>query len=179
MRYLVTLAGVLASLVTMASLDASPADKTTGWGPLQSLVGDWIGEGGGGPGQGAGSFSFKPGLQGKILLRKNRAEYPAAKERAAFVHDDLMVVYRDSPEAALRAIYFDSEGHTIRYDVQAAADGGKVVFVSAPEASAPRYRLTYTRVDQGHLRIKFEIAPPGKPEEFSTYIEAGARRPAE
>jgi hypothetical protein len=81
MRYLVTLAGVLASLVTMASLQASPADKTTGWGPLQSLVGDWIGEGGGGPGQGAGSFSFKPDLQGKILLRKNRAEYPAVKRR--------------------------------------------------------------------------------------------------
>jgi hypothetical protein len=93
------------------------------------------------------------------------------------VHDDLMVIYRDTPEAALRAIYFDSEGHTIRYEVQAPPDGG-VVFVSGPEPSAPRYRLTYTRVDWDHLKIKFEIAPPGKPEQFATYIEAGARRSA-
>src|ERR1035437_2254222 len=63
---------------------ASPADKPEGWGPVQSLVGDWTGEGGGGPGQGSGTFSFKPDLQGKILVRRNRAEYPATKERAAF-----------------------------------------------------------------------------------------------
>jgi hypothetical protein len=164
-------------LALIGCLSASPADKPADWGPVQSLVGDWTGEGGGGPGQGSGSFSFKPDLQGKVLLRKNRAEYPATKERAAFVHDDMMVVYRDTPEAGLRAIYFDSEGHTIRYEVQAASDGG-VVFVSAAEASAPRYRLTYTRVDQDRLKIKFEIAPPGKPEQFATYIEAGARRAA-
>jgi hypothetical protein len=87
-----------------------------------------------------------------------------------------MVVYRDAPEAALRAIYFDSEGHTIRYEVQGPPDGGEVVFVSGPEPSAPRYRLTYTRVGQDRLKIKFEIAPPGKADQFATYIEAGARR---
>jgi len=161
----------------MTCLSASAAGKPAGWGPAEFLAGDWTGEGGGRPGQGSGSFSFKPDLQGKILVRKNRAEYPATKERAAFVHDDLMVVYRETPEAGLRAIYFDSEGHTIRYEVQAAAAGG-VAFVSAAEASAPRYRLTYTPVDQGSLKIKFEIAPPGHPDQFATYIEAGARRAA-
>jgi hypothetical protein len=34
---------------------------------------------------------FQPDLQGEILVRKNRAEYPATKERAEFVHDDLMI----------------------------------------------------------------------------------------
>jgi len=140
MRYRLPLAIIWAIIWAIgACLNASPADNAAGWGSVQYLVGDWTGEGGGGPGQGAGSFSFKPDLQGKILVRKNRAEYPAAKERAASVHDDLMVIYRDTPEAALRAIYFDSEGHTIRYEVQ---------------------------------------APPGKPEQFATYIEAGARRSA-
>ena len=171
MRYLLPLA-------IFACLNASPADKPAGWGPVQYLVGDWTGEGGGGPGQGTGSFSFKPDLQGKILVRKNRAEYPATKERAAIVHDDLMVIYRDTPDAGLHAIYFDSEGHTIRYEVQAPPDGSGVVFVSGPEPSAPRYRLTYTRVDQDRLKIKFEIAPPGHAEQFATYIEAGARRSA-
>lgn len=152
------------------------ADKPEGWGPVEQLVGDWTGEGGGGPGQGSGSFSFKPDLQGKILVRKNHAEYPATKGRPALAHDDLMVVYRDAPEAAPRAIYFDSEGHTIRYEVQGRADGSEVVFVSAPELAAPRYRLTYTRIEQDRLKIKFEVAPPGKPGQFATYIEAAARR---
>jgi hypothetical protein len=167
MRYLVFLVLLIA---------ASAADKTGGWGPLDSLVGDWVGEGGGGPGQGNGSFSFKPDLQGKVLVRKNRAEYPATKDRAAAVHEDLMVVYREPSDGGLRAIYFDSEGHTIRYEVRGAGDGSEAVFVSGEEAAAPRYRLTYTRVGQDRMKIKFEIAPPGKPGQFVTYIEAGARR---
>ena len=171
MRYLLP-------LVIALCLRASPADEPKGWGAVESLVGDWTGEGGGGPGQGSGSFSFKPDLGGKILVRKNRSEYPATKERAAYVHDDLMVIYRDAPESGLRAIYFDSEGHTIRYDVQAAANGGEVVFVSGAEPSGPRYRLTYSRVDQDRLKIKFETAAPGHPEQFATYIQASARRAA-
>jgi hypothetical protein len=168
----------LAIIWTIMGLRANAADKPAGWGPVDYLVGDWTGEGGGGPGQGSGSFSFQPDLQGKILVRKNRSEYPATKERAAFVHDDLMVVYRDAPDAGLRAIYFDSEGHTIQYEVHAASDGSQVVFVSGAEPSAPRYRLTYARAGQDRLKIKFEIAQPGKPEQFATYIEAGARRAA-
>ena len=168
----------LLSLAMLACLYAGPPAKPLGWGPVQYLVGDWIGEGGGAPGQGTGSFSFTPDLQGKVLVRKNHSEYPKSQERAAAVHDDLMVVYRETPEAPPHAIYFDSEGHTIRYELPVAADPGNIVFVSSPEPSAPRYRLTYTRVDQDRLKIKFEIAPPGKPGQFTTYIEAGARRAA-
>ena len=98
MRYLLPLA-------MFVCLNARLAGKPAGWGPVEYLLGDWTGEGGGAPGQGSGSFSFKPDLQGKILARKNHAEYPAAKDHAAFVHDDLMVVYRDTPEAAPHAIY--------------------------------------------------------------------------
>jgi len=166
----------LLPLAILVCLNAAPADKPSGWGPVEYLVGDWTGEGGGAPGQGSGSFSFQPDLQGKILVRRNRAEYRATKERGAFVHDDLMVVYRDTPEAAPRAIYYDSEGHTIRYEVQAPPVGGEIVFVSGAEPSAPRYRLTYTRVDQARVKIKFEIAPPGHPEQFAAYIEARAHR---
>jgi len=157
---------------------APPATRERGeWGALQYLLGDWTGEGSGGPGQGAGSFSFQPDLQGKILVRKNHAEYPATKERAAFVHDDLMIVYREPPDKGLHAIYFDNEQHVIRYEVEEPA-GGEIVFLSAPEASAPRYRLTYIRDDAARMKIRFEIAPPGHPEQFATYIEAAARRTA-
>jgi hypothetical protein len=145
------------------------------WGALQFIIGSWTGEGGGGPGQGTGSFSFQPDVQGKVLVRRNHSEYPAAKDRQAVVHDDLMIVYRESDEnaeGALRAIFFDSEQHVIRYAVTMFGD--KVVFTSEPSRGTPRYRFTYTRVSADALRIKFEIAPPGK--DFATYIEAGARR---
>jgi hypothetical protein len=140
------------------------------WGPVQFLVGTWTGEGGGGPGQGAGAFSFAPDLQGKVLVRKNYAEYPAANGRPAFRHDDLLIVFREA--GALKAIYFDSEDHTIRYTVVGSA--GAAVFTSDEGQPGPRYRMTYAPSGKDSVRIKFEIAPPGK--EFATYIEAAARR---
>jgi len=138
-------------------------------------VGHWTGEGGGQPGQGAGSFSFIPGVQGKVLIRKSFAEYPPANGKPGYRHDDLMVVYRDEASRQLRAIYFDNEDHVIQYEVKPAAGG--VVFVTAGPSSAARYRLTYTTAGAARLKLKFEIAPPGK--DFATYLEASARRAGE
>ena len=159
-------------------LSGEPGPQPAGdWGPIQYLVGDWTGEGSGAPGQGTGWFSFKPDLQGKILVRKNHAEYPATKERPAYVHDDLMVVFRGS--RGWDADYYDSERHVIRYAVESSPDGSQIVFTSpAEQQDSPRYRLTYTRIGDQRLKIKFEIAPPGRPESFTTYIEAAARRSA-
>jgi len=42
--------------------------------------------------------------------------------------------------------------------------------------SSPRYRLTYVKTGSDTLTLRFEIAPPGKPDSFSTYIEAKAKR---
>jgi hypothetical protein len=142
------------------------------WGPLEFLVGKWSGAGGGGRGQGSGAFSFTPDLQNTVLVRKSFAEYPPANGKPAFRHDDLMIVYRDPASHDFRAIYFDSEEHTIQYSVKPAAEG--VVFESAPNPTAPRYRLTYTRTGAATARFKFEIAPPGK--DFTAYIEASLRR---
>jgi hypothetical protein len=139
------------------------------WGPAQFLVGKWMGEGSGEPGKGTGSFSFTPDLQGKVLVRKSFAEYPAANGRPASRHDDLMIVYRDDA-GKLRATYFDSEGHVIQYAVNSSGDG--VAFVS--DGPGPRYRLTYANTGKDGLRLKFEIAPPGK--DFTQYIDAAAHR---
>ena len=165
----------------MLLLVAAPlgmAARADGWQALHSLIGEWTGVGSGTPGQGSGGFSFKEDLQGKVLVRKNRAEYPATKDRPAFVHDDLMIVYHESADAPAHAIYFDSEGHVIHYGIHASEDGAEIVFESAAEAAAPRYRLTYTRACADQLKIRFEIAPPGHASEYKTYIEAAARRSA-
>ena len=167
MRYLVLLTLLLASAPVHAG----------DWGPLEFLVGKWTGAGGGGPGQGSGAFSFTPDLQNTVLVRKSFAAYPPANGKPAFRHDDLMIVYRDERSHDFRAIYFDSEQHTIQYSVKAlsvkpAASG--VVFESAPAQSAPRYRITYTSTGAATAGFKFEIAPPGK--DFTAYIDASVQR---
>ncbi len=167
----VTLSGMKRVLM-LVWLAASAGVAAEDWGPAQFLVGHWIGEGSGQPGQGAGGFSFTSDLQGAVLVRKSFAEYPAANGRPASRHDDLTIVYRDEASKQLRASYFDNEGHAIQYVVKP-AEGG-VVFVSEGPPTATRYRLTYTSTGRDRLKLKFEIAAPGK--DFSTYIEAAARR---
>jgi hypothetical protein len=151
------------------------------WQDWSFLLGEWKGEGSGQPGQGAGGFSLRPDLQRHILVRKNFAEYPATSNRPASRHDDLMVVYQESVEGPIRAIYFDSEGHVIHYGVRINPLARTAIFLSEPAAGAPRYRLSYIGKDKepDEISIKFEISSPDKPEQFQTYIEATAKRTAQ
>src|SRR5689334_13336902 len=155
-------------LVALFVLTVAAAED---WGPVQFLVGSWTGDGSGQPGQGTGKFSFMPDLQGKVLLRRSFADYPAAQGRQASRHDDLMVVYRDE-SGRWRGMYFDSEGHVISYTLN--TSGAGVVFSSDGAAADTRYRLTYIPDGSTRVRLRFEIAPPGKG--FATYLEAAARR---
>jgi hypothetical protein len=146
------------------------------WTPLQFLVGRWVGEGDGGPGQGSGWCTFREDLQGKILVRTNHAEYPPVPDRPAVAHDDLMYIYPDPADRRLRAIYFDVEGHVIHYRVEASEAGDAVQFLSDATPASAGYRLTYRRTSRDTLHLMFEVAPPGKPNEFTAYIEADLRR---
>ena len=156
------------------SLEQSTSEHA--WTALHALLGRWVGEGEGGPGEGTGWFSFTPDVQEQVLVRKNHADYPATADRPAFSHDDLMIIYRDSPAKELRAIYFDNEGHVIHYTVTVLEGGRTIQFLSAVSPSSPGYRLTYNLTSRNTLTLTFEIAPPGMPPTFSTYIEARAQR---
>ena len=154
------------------------AQQTTppaNWDGWNFLMGEWVGEGGGDPGQGTGGFTFALDLQKRILVRKNFADYPPLNNRPAFRHEDLLIVYQESGTST-RADYFDNEGHVIHYTVEFAKDSIAVVFVSDPSPSAPRFRMTNAKAGPDKIAIAFEIAPPGKPDAFSTYITASARR---
>lgn len=170
---------IVAALLALPRPAQSKAQTADPWQPLQFLVGEWTAEGSGQPGQGSGSFSFRFDLDRKILIRLNRSDYPATKDHPAFSHRDLMVVYADAKSARLSAIYFENEGHVIEYAVKALADGG-VEFVSDAAPGSPRFRLTYTKLLEGALAVKFEIAPPDHPDSFKTYVEGhavAARKP--
>jgi hypothetical protein len=87
-----------------------------------------------------------------------------------------MVIYRGDGSAPTKAIYFDNEGHVIHYTASFSDDKQTLVFVSEAAKSTPRFRLSYKKGERGSVGIKFEIAPPGNPDGFKTYLEAKARR---
>ena len=174
MKQLVAFLFVLLCFMQIQSAySQQPAPPVT-WEGYQWLIGEWIGEGTGSPGEGSGGFTFTPDLQNTILVRKNFANYPATKDRPAFSHNDLMVVYHENDK--VRAVYFDNEQHVINYTVTFSKDSTSIVFISDIVPGAPRFRLTNAKQGTDSMRITFEIAPPGQPESFNRYIDAVARR---
>jgi hypothetical protein len=158
---------------TMASLMlllAAPlcAQENPSWKKLDFLLGKWVGvaaEKDTPLGAGQGAFSFDAELSRKIIVRHNRADYTSGAS-----HDDLMIIYLEG--VAARAIYFDSEGHVIRYNVAFPAENS-VVFESDGSQPGPKYRLSY-RLEKGALNGTFEVAPPGG--EYKPYMAWGSRR---
>jgi hypothetical protein len=163
-------------LIFTSSLDFAQAlKKDIDWKRWHFIIGEWVAEGGGKPGQGTGSFSFDFDLQKRILIRKNSAIYPPAGGNPAYTHNDLMIIYK-GPSYSTEAMYFDNEGHVINYSVKFSDDQNSIIFESIPQAHEPVYRLTYIKVNNQKLNLKFEIAQPDTPLNFSTYIEATAHR---
>ncbi len=146
----------------------------TDWQAWEFLLGDWVAAGSGEPGQGSGTVSFSLELDGRILVRRNHLDFAATKDAAAFVHDDLLITFREE-NGEVGAIYFDNEGHTIHYKVALQPDGS-LVHVSDEVPGAPRFRMTYIKDPGGTYITRFEIAPPGNPQGFVVHVEGPARR---
>ena len=118
------------------------------WKGLEFLFGDWKGMGTGEPGAGVGKYSFQPDLNGQVVVRRSFNQLAKGPR-----HEDLLVIYADGPEGAQRGMYFDSEGHVIRYKVTTPGPG-RAVFES--EGEGPAYRLTYW-MEGSNLKGKFEV----------------------
>ena len=140
-----------------------------GWEKWQYLLGEWKGEGSGQPGSGAGMFSLKPKLGGSILERKGKTEMAATATQAAFVHEDVMIIYRNREGNPVRSIYFDNENHVINYDITYSEN--KIILTSESNPAAPRFRLIYEMLESKLMNTRFEMAMPNAPEIFKTYIE--------
>jgi hypothetical protein len=165
---------LLATLIPL-SLAATAQQAPPSWDTWKFLLGDWVSDDGGGqPGRASGgSATFKLDLQGRVLVRTDHSEYPATKDRPALAHDGLMIIYADT-DGRTRADYWDNEGHVLHY--AATADGKTATFLSDQVSKQPRYRLAYTQTAPGAVTVRFEIAPPDKPEQFQVYVEGKTRR---
>ena len=140
-------------------------------GPLRFLAGEWVGENNGEPGKGTGEFSFHPELDGKAMVRRSFAEFPAQQGRPALRHDDLTLVFVEDGKA--KALYVDNEGHVIHYLLTALQGSEGVVFLSEG-TQGPRMRLTYQKTGTDSLELAFEVALPGK--DFVTHVRSKMRR---
>jgi hypothetical protein len=147
------------SAASFAQPTPKPIDR---WEPLKFLLGDWVAKGSGAPGAASGEYSFREELSGKILVRRSFADYTA---QGGGRHEDLLIVYAATPAEPLHAIYFDSEGHVIHYNIVTKPNAA--VFESDASQPGPRYRLSYTRAGDT-LTGEFEVAPPGG--EFKSYL---------
>lgn len=144
------------------------------WSRWRFLLGEWAGTGSGDPGAGSGGSTFALELDGNILVRYSRADYPAAAGRAALGHRDLLIVYPGASDSLFRAVYFDNEGRVIQYRVLAPAAGGRLIFDSEGAEPGPRFRLIYQAMAGDSLGVEFLIAPPGG--ELKRYVGGALRR---
>jgi len=167
---------LIAFLLLCSQLALSQQQADPGLEPLKGLIGKWVGEGTSDVGAGGGYFTFETGLNDRVLVRKNHAEYPATKDRPAVTHDDLMIVYIETATKQLRAFYTDSERNTINYIVTVSADGKTFVFLSDPRDAGPRFRLTYIMTAKDQITLTFETALPDKPDQFRKFIEGRVRK---
>jgi hypothetical protein len=153
---------------------SSLAGGPPGLQPLHFLLGRWAATGSGKPGDASGNAVFSGEAQGHVMLRKSFADYPAINGRPAFRHDDFMVIYVDA-DSLVKADFYDSEGHVIRYVVTVKGPGN-VEFLSVATPAVPRFRLTYVLSSEGALGGQFDIAPPGTPDVFTQYLRWTSRK---
>ena len=159
-------------LVSSFFILTAVSQSNPNWGKWSWLIGEWTGEGSGKPGQGEGVFSLLPGLDSSILIRKNHSVYPAANNKPAIIHEDLMIVYLDNSGLASKAIYFDNEKHVISYMVTYSEKS--IILTSEKLADTPVFRLVYTLLDKVTVNTKFEMSQDGQ--KFMTYIEGKSKR---
>src|SRR5262245_21427519 len=150
------LAAALAMACAVTRAPSAGAAPPQALQQLSFLLGEWQAAGTGSPGEAKGGFTFAPGLQDRVIVRTNYADYPATADKPSFRHDDLMVLYAtDAGES--RADYYDNEGHVIRY-AGATPARGQLTLVSESATAAPRFRLSYQLQPDGTLDGRFEVA---------------------
>ena len=113
-----------------------------------------------------GTYTFRTDLGGTVVTRTSSAD--SCKGPASFdcQHHDLLTIFQDAGNTTLHALYADSEGHVLHYDIST-PDASTAVFLT--NSPGPKFRLMY-HLEGGVMSGKFQISPPGSAE-FNSYLE--------
>jgi hypothetical protein len=157
------------------ALTAQPLVNTDPWVGVRFLIGSWEAKTTGGVAQAQASagYAFRLELRDHILARHTRSGSCIAPDDFDCQHSDLLYIYPGGNGFALQAIYFDNEGHVIRYDLSTPKPNA-VVFLSDPAQPGPQYRLSYELLE-GVMNGKFELKMPGQAD-FTSYLEWSGKR---
>jgi hypothetical protein len=159
-----------AGLLMMLSTTLCSAENDP-WKNLRFLEGTWNAKtsGGSAGAQTEGTYTFQFELGGHILARhstnnagcKGPADYNCD-------HHDLLYVYQEAPDQPLQAIYFDSEGHVVHYNVSA-PEPQTAIFLSEASVPGPQFRLTYKLAGTAMSGTFQMRMPPGS--DWKSYLE--------
>jgi|SRR5579863_10070399 len=153
-----------------------PAQNTSGpWKPFEFLIGTWEAKtmGGSAEAAGSGDYTFQMELKDHVLARHSTSSGCNGPQDFDCLHGDLLYVYKDAPGLPYKAIYFDNEGHVIRYDVSFPATA-TVVFLSAASQPGPQYRLSY-ELKGATMHGKFQMRMAGATD-FKSYLEWSGKK---
>ena len=113
-----------------------------------------------------GTYTFQTDLGGTVITRTGSLDSCKGPANFDCQHHDSLTIYQDMGDTVLHALYADSEGHVLHYDIST-PDANTAVFITS--APGPRFQLTY-HLEGGVMSGKFQVSPPGTTE-FKSYLE--------
>ena len=141
------------------------------WNKWDWLTGEWQGEGSGIPGEGSGTFSFTFDLDSNILVRRSHSDYSSGDFKRRIIRDDIMIIYLTNGQPD-NAIFFDNEGHTIKYTIT--YNDNSIVLTSEPAPKSPAFRLIYEKINSSSVNTRFEMSRDGV--SFISYVEGISKK---
>jgi hypothetical protein len=157
----------LSIIFVIATLTGTPA-QTAPLDPqlsgLSFLVGSWTSGAGSGKvaetgGTSRGTSVMAPEVGGAVLLRRDHVDLFSADGKPTGSFDQIMMMYPEG--GTVRADYSDGQ-HIIHYTSATIVAGQSVSFMTSASATAPSFRLSYTKTDARTMAVRFEMAPPGQ-----------------
>jgi hypothetical protein len=143
---------------TLSFLEGTWEAKTNGTSGVDSL----------------GKYSFELELRNHVLSRNSVSkESCKGPENFDCNHSDLLYVFPGGNDQALQAIYFDNEGHVIKYQVSTPSPT-TAVFLSDGSQPGPQFQLVYERKGDT-MSGKFQMRMPGQ-SEWKSYLEWSGKK---
>ena len=121
-----------------------------------------------------GEYTFRTDILKTVVTRVSATDACLAPQSSDCQHYDALTVYHDAGDPTLHALYLDSQGHTIHYDLSFPDATTAIFFSTGP---GTQYRLVY-HLQKNILTGKYQTAPPGSTNFVSSLEWFGVRMSA-